>query len=172
MRIACEKRHRFPVGQPSTVSELCSRWDRDFVHNAYLTILRRPPDEGGEKAYLATIRNGAPKLQVIRSLYRSEEARHRKCLITGVERAVRLYDIASSRPIRFITSLVGLPGPLSNRAITRRRRLNKYYRVGRILDVLRARVAELVMTTEIDEELLRERCFSSVDNIRTLSKAG
>ena len=68
----------------NSVVELLSRDDEDFVRCAYFTFLRRPPDPGGLRSYLARLRAGETKLQIARELRLSPE---------GITRSVQLPDI-------------------------------------------------------------------------------
>jgi len=54
----------------------------EFVECAYLTILDRAPEEKGISHYVEQLRNGKSKIDVIRALYGSEEARRNQKKIT------------------------------------------------------------------------------------------
>ena len=57
------------------LNTLLGHHGRQFVECAYLTLLNRQPDPGGMLYYLQRLRSGAPKLQILRELYTSDEGR-------------------------------------------------------------------------------------------------
>jgi GT2 family glycosyltransferase len=56
-----------------------------FVEHAYATLLLRPADEFGLKAYAAELEAGATKADVLRSLSRSIEGRARDVVLDGLD---------------------------------------------------------------------------------------
>lgn len=63
--------------------------DRQFVESAYQLILDRNPDSGGLNYYLARLRGGARKLQILNELSSSEEARARCVEVPDLRKALR-----------------------------------------------------------------------------------
>jgi Domain of unknown function (DUF4214) len=59
------------------LSTLLQLQDGEFVHCAYLTILKREPDASGFSHYVERIRAGAQKLEILGDLCASNEAKGR-----------------------------------------------------------------------------------------------
>jgi Domain of unknown function (DUF4214) len=59
------------------LSTLLELQDGEFVHCAYLTILKREPDADGFRHYAERIRAGAPKIEILSDLCASNEAKGR-----------------------------------------------------------------------------------------------
>lgn len=57
------------------IKNLLSLFDIEFVNSAYHTVLGRAPDVEGAAYYLARLREGAPKLEILKQLRRSSEGR-------------------------------------------------------------------------------------------------
>ena len=60
-----------------TLDELLANHGQAFIACAYQTLLGRDPDPDGLRFYLAELRNGFSKIQVLAQLHRSEECRTR-----------------------------------------------------------------------------------------------
>jgi cysteine sulfinate desulfinase/cysteine desulfurase-like protein len=78
----------------STVEDLLNLHDESFVHNAYLSVLRRPADPSGFASHLKQLRAGADKEQLIAALATSAEGKfvtdeHLPGLKQTIERAQR-----------------------------------------------------------------------------------
>lgn|GEM_PF-1508948 len=71
-----------------SVSELLSHHDKAFVNCVYQTILSRAADSDGLTAYLAQLRAGADKMQLIREIRISGECERRRRLISYLNDAV------------------------------------------------------------------------------------
>lgn len=78
----------------STLNELLKRHNNEFVEYAYLTLLKRAPDPEGYKFYLALLRAGVPKIQILGQLLYSSEARAGGVELPGLRGAVRKQKIA------------------------------------------------------------------------------
>ena len=97
---------------------------RDFVVNAYRTLLRRPPDPGGLEFYVKLIRRGASKLTVLRGMRNSPEGKR-----VGVDVSSIRFELAMARwfnvpliglPVRMLTSLIcSIPDGTGRRAMER-----------------------------------------------------
>jgi Domain of unknown function (DUF4214) len=59
----------------ASVDDLLHLDDQHFIHQAYLSVLRRPADPSGFAVYLKQLRSGADKEQLIASLATSAEAK-------------------------------------------------------------------------------------------------
>jgi len=87
---------------PSSLDELLTLSDRDFVMEAYRTVLRRPPDAGGFQHFLSALHAGASRVDVIWRLRYSREGRRGRTQLRGLllqyagDRLRRLW----ARPVR------------------------------------------------------------------------
>ncbi|MDI1298692.1 glycosyltransferase [Methylotenera sp.] len=75
----------------SSLGQLLSVHDEQFVHLAYQSILGRRPDHDGFKYYLLRLRGGVSKLEIISQLYLSAEGKSRKVSMTGLDVAIKKY---------------------------------------------------------------------------------
>jgi prefoldin subunit 5 len=80
---------RNPYQRANSLAELLSWDDVDFVRCAYVTVLGRQPDSGGEAHYADRLRRGRPKTEVLWNLRRSPEARRHDPGIAGLDRALK-----------------------------------------------------------------------------------
>jgi GT2 family glycosyltransferase len=58
---------------------------RDFVEHAYATLLRRPADDGGLRAYLTQLEQGTPKIEILQTLADSAEGLSRDVKLRGLD---------------------------------------------------------------------------------------
>ena len=65
------------TGPASSVEELLSLHDEEFVRCAYLTLLGRSPDPSGLTHYLGLVRNGVAKGRIVAGIARSPEGREK-----------------------------------------------------------------------------------------------
>jgi SAM-dependent methyltransferase len=72
--------------------------DVDFVRAAYQAILGRETDQDGSRCYLAMLRDGAPKAEILHRIRRSPEGRQRGAKIDGL-RLPYIVDSVSRWPI-------------------------------------------------------------------------
>lgn len=75
--------------QVTTVKDLLSLHDKNFIVGAYRAILNRAPDPDGMAYYLARIRGGVSKLEILAQLYTSKEGKTQKISADGLEKAVK-----------------------------------------------------------------------------------
>lgn len=67
------------------LDQLLAFHDRDFVRQAYLAVLKRPPDAAGEAHYLGKLRGGAlTQVEIIGRLRYSPEGKQRHVKIAGL----------------------------------------------------------------------------------------
>jgi SAM-dependent methyltransferase len=66
------------------VDDVLSHEDREFVHAAYHTVLRRAPDADGLDTYLTLLRRGVSKIDILEFLDRSSEGRSTGAEIKGL----------------------------------------------------------------------------------------
>ena len=81
------------IGAAPTLEELLRHQDRPFIECAYLTLLKRQPDVEGFNYYFQRLRTGSPKIQILRELYASPEARVRGVHLPGLRRNVWLQKL-------------------------------------------------------------------------------
>jgi hypothetical protein len=99
----------------------------EFVRCAYLTILNRAPDYDGMTHYLQRLRAGHSKIEILRSLLRSDEARASNVQIPWITRAILRHKLKGLLFFEFASS----------------RNLRKQREIARRLDVLEESVALL-----------------------------
>ncbi|MBB3258040.1 GT2 family glycosyltransferase/glycosyltransferase involved in cell wall biosynthesis [Paraburkholderia bannensis] len=75
----------------SSLSELIALYDERFVTVAYHTLLRRAPDVEGMRYYLARLRSGISKAELIAQLHLSPEGRSARVKLPGLDRLMRSY---------------------------------------------------------------------------------
>ena len=73
----------------TSLEELLSYDDVQFVHAAYLTVLGRVPDPEGMHYYLARVRAGIHKLEILGQLRMSKEGRAKPPTMAALERAIK-----------------------------------------------------------------------------------
>lgn len=106
----CEEIDRMTSSNPylraDSLAELLSWDDVDFVRCAYVTVLGRQPDAGGEAYYADRVRRGHSKLEILWQLRRSPEARQHDPGIAGFDRALKRAAYCRSRWIGWLASPV------------------------------------------------------------------
>lgn len=80
--------------QIDNVSKLLALHDYSFVRMAYILILGREPDLAGEEYYLARLRTGTQKLEIIKQLRRSPEGINAIQSVAGVDRVIKRHRLA------------------------------------------------------------------------------
>ena len=73
-----------------SVNELLKYEDRSFIKVAYVAALGRPPDIEGEASYLAHLRNGMPKYQILVHVASSDEGKRYGAKLRGLASIVSL----------------------------------------------------------------------------------
>lgn len=71
------------------LDELISLHDQDFVQSAYQILLDRAPDPEGLHYYLARIRKGISKEEIVAQLGQSSECKSRKVKIAGLNKLIK-----------------------------------------------------------------------------------
>lgn len=69
---------------PSSVDELLTLEDEPFVWAAYQRVLGREPDPAGLSGYLAQVRSGVDKAQIVAVMAASDEGRQHRAALTGL----------------------------------------------------------------------------------------
>lgn len=75
----------------TTVPRLLAPHDAEFIDTAYQAVLGRAPDPEGRAYYLARVRTGTHKLEILRQLRRSAEGRAFVPGVAGLDRAIKRY---------------------------------------------------------------------------------
>jgi hypothetical protein len=75
------------------LNDFKSLYDRNFVHAAYVAILRREPDLDGENHYLRQVRMGVGKDEILSNILKSNEAKRHKTYIRGLRSSMVLRSI-------------------------------------------------------------------------------
>ncbi len=79
--------------QKYRLDDFLSLHDRDFVRAAYVGLLKRAPDEWGERHYLSRVRAGVSKVRILSDIARSEEARQYAVEVAGLRSAATVEKI-------------------------------------------------------------------------------
>jgi glycosyltransferase involved in cell wall biosynthesis len=80
----------------TSLDELLSHHDERFVHSSYYTLLGRAPDPEGMRYYVARLRDGISKVEILAQLSLGGEGKARKVNITGLNAATRYYRLLKS----------------------------------------------------------------------------
>jgi predicted SAM-dependent methyltransferase len=80
---------------PTNLEDLLLCNDREFIESAYSLILMRSADDGGLQFYLARLRSGVGKLQILTELSTSDEARVRGAMLQGLRSRLRRQQLES-----------------------------------------------------------------------------
>ena len=70
------------------IGDFLSLYDRNFVHYAYLSILRREPDSGGLQYYLERVRSGISRVTMLGQMMKSSESKKYNTKIAGLNTAL------------------------------------------------------------------------------------
>ena len=73
----------------STLEELLSYHDEQFVHSAYQTVLGRAPDPEGLRYYLARVRAGINRIEILNQLRFSKEGKKKRAQVRGLDSAIQ-----------------------------------------------------------------------------------
>lgn len=79
----------------TSVPRLIAPHDREFIYTAYQAVLGRAPDQEGEAYYLARLRAGTHKLEILKQLRHSSEGAAFIPGVAGLDRAIRRYRWAT-----------------------------------------------------------------------------
>ena len=91
----------------SALGHLLALEDQAFVECAYRTLLRRDPDPGGMSLYLARLRAGTGKAQILADLVLSPEGKKWGAFIPGLDELIKPYRKKRSPLIGRIFGLSG-----------------------------------------------------------------
>jgi len=88
------------TGRRYHIKELFDYYDRDFICAAYWAVFQRDPDDGGFNTYLALLRGGASKTEILEFLRDSPEGRLAKVTVAGLSFRIRILQIFRWSPLR------------------------------------------------------------------------
>jgi hypothetical protein len=97
-----------PYLRATSLRELLSWDDVDFVRCAYVTVLGRQPDPEGEAYYTDRIRRGHSKMEVLWQLRRSPEGPSHDPGIAGLDRALKRAAWARKPVVGWVLAMVGV----------------------------------------------------------------
>lgn len=115
----------------TSVRDLLAPHDAEFIRAAYEAVLGRAPDAEGGAYYLARLRSGIHKLEIIKQLRRSPEGRKFIPGVAGLDRAIRRHRWAT---LPFIGVLVRLLSDREGNSATHRQLRILANDVGRMHD--------------------------------------
>lgn len=92
----------------ATLEDLLSCHDEWFIHNAYHVLLGRSPDPEGMEYYLARIRVGISKVEILAQLLLSKEGKSRLVRIAGLDEAISRHKLLKIPLIGVLLRLVGM----------------------------------------------------------------
>ncbi len=92
----------------ATLEDLLSCHDERFIHNAYHVLLGRAPDPEGSRYYLARIRAGISKVEILAQLLLSKEGKSRLVRIAGLDEAISRHKLLKVPLIGVLLRLVGV----------------------------------------------------------------
>ena len=78
----------------TTLVVLLTLHNGEFIRGAYAAVLQRAPDADGYSFYLDRLQQGTPKWQILSELARSREARSKSHRLPGLERLIRVQQLA------------------------------------------------------------------------------
>ena len=84
-----------PEGPITAVPRLLAPHDAEFIRTAYEAVLGRAPDPEGGAYYLARLRAGTHKLEILKQLRRSPEGRNFIPGVAGLDRAIKRHRRAN-----------------------------------------------------------------------------
>ncbi len=118
-------RNRIGPRPANDLSELLREHGSRFVRSAYLTLVRRDPDDPGLQFYLSRLIDGSQKIQILSEMSQSDEARALGTTLPGLREAISRYRRTRvpvlGAVIRFITREEGdFPSDVRLRAIEQR----------------------------------------------------
>ncbi|SJZ89794.1 Glycosyltransferase, GT2 family [Trichlorobacter thiogenes] len=90
-----------------TLEELMSYNDEDFIRFSYLTLLGREPDPEGCAYYLARVRAGISKIEILACLHLSKEGRACGAELTGLKSVIRSYRMLKTPVLGLVLQFVG-----------------------------------------------------------------
>lgn len=141
---------RIPPQREYVLGDLTAFDDEDFVTNAYLAVLRRPPDPEGFAGTLHALREGRSKVELLGNLRWSPEGLSRGVHIDGLLLPYTLQRWEQKRflgaPVAWLHGLVKLGVSGRRQRIAEARQARETHELGRLLN----RLASLEAQTRND----------------------
>ena len=97
-----------------SVEELLSYYDEEFVQCAYQTILGRVPDAEGLQYYLARVRAGISKIEILAQLRLGMEGKSRPVVISGLDKAIKRHKLLKIPLLGGLLRIAGVRHPEAN----------------------------------------------------------
>lgn len=95
-----------PNTQAYRLDDLLAFHDREFVRQAYLAVLKRPPDAPGEAHYLSKLRGGAlTQVDILGRLRYSPEGKRHKVKIAGLLSPLALRQLGRVPVLGYVVAL-------------------------------------------------------------------
>lgn len=98
-----------------SVDELLSYYDEKFVHCAYQTLLGRLPDVSGLNYYVARLRKGVSKEEILLQIVSGSEGKKRRQNLDGLDTIIRRTKILKFLFSKFCFFAIQLVGKLKKR---------------------------------------------------------
>lgn len=98
----------------SSVDELLSYHDAEFVHCAYQTLLGRAPDAEGLRYYLARVRSGVSKVEILTQLRLGTEGRSRPVIVSGLDKTIKRHKLLKTPLLGALLQIAGVRHPEAN----------------------------------------------------------
>ena len=92
----------------SSLEELITYFDKHFVHSAYQTLLGRAPDAEGMRHYLAKVRAGISKIQILTELHESAEGKLRSISIRELKKVIQRHQLLRTPVLGGFLKLFGV----------------------------------------------------------------
>ena len=142
---------------PNSLLGLLAQDDVPFVHAAYLALLGREPDADGVSHYVAQLRSGRRKIEILKQLRRSAEGREYDASMPGLDKAISLANLARLPLIGIIVRWAkGLEG---NSLAERRQRITSNN-----IAIIKQEMAQASHVMRQDEKIVKMQ--SMVHNIQ------
>ena len=133
---------RMQVRREYVLGELTGFDDEDFINNAYLAVLRRPPDPAGFAAALHALRGGKSKVELLGNLRWSQEGVTRGVHIDGLLLPYTLQRWEQKRyigmPIAWLHGLLKLGVVGRRQRVAEARQAREAHELGRLVNRLAA----------------------------------
>jgi hypothetical protein len=135
------------------LAALLALYDEAFVKQAYEVVLVRSPDPGGLQNYLAQVRGGVLKEQIIAELAESPEGKAKAIEIQGLEELIGQYR--KRRSVSFWQRLVRRLTIGATEPVERQLRVlgNDLYLLRQTVNAQADRIADLITTTKTAKSL-------------------
>lgn len=161
------------------VASLLNLYDDDFVVKTYNYMLRRNPDEEGQRYYVGLLRQGKSRWQVISQIYRSDEIKCNKTAIYELKESMDRYKRSRLPFVGWVFRLLYNFDGESRIDVAIRRLENKMYAVEKITGKLQIDMSEINCcsherdSTTIDEKIkdIEYGDMGSLDLIDGINKA-